>query len=32
MQMTHEMSSLHHMIGDFVSKGTVCCIGGKVKH
>ena len=21
-----------HMIGDLVSKETVCCVGGKVKH
>ena len=22
----------HHTIGDLVSKETVCCVGGKVKH
>ena len=28
----HVVYELHLVIGDLVSKETVCCVGGKVKH
>ena len=28
----HQPTRLYFAIGDLVSKETVCCIGGKVKH
>ena len=30
--LTHNGQVLYKTIGDLVSKETVCCVGGKVKH